>query len=261
MKIEGNTILITGGGSGIGLAMALEFKKLGNEVIVSGRSEDKLAEARAKGLHTFNADMKNLESLQDLASLATTKFPKLNVLINNAGIMKNEKLTARDNSKTAVETVSTNLVGPIVLTNALLPHLKKQESAAIINVTSGLAFTPLVMTPTYSATKAALHSYTESLRYQLKDTRIEVKELVPPYVQTMLMGERQKSDENAMPLEEFIAEVFFILRENPKIDEILVKRVLPQRTAAYGGAEKYQETFKGMNDRLMAARKQEWEAL
>jgi uncharacterized oxidoreductase len=145
--------------------------------------------------------------------------------------------------------------------NALLPHLKKQEAAAIINVTSGLGFTPLVMTPTYAATKAALHSYTESLRYQLKDTRIEVKELVPPYVQTMLMGERQKRDENAMPLDEFIAEVFFILRENPKIDEILVKRVLPLRTAAYGGAEKYQETFKGMNDRLMAARKQEWDAL
>jgi uncharacterized oxidoreductase len=145
------------------------------------------------------------------------------------------------------------------LTDALLPHFLRQPEAAVITVTSGLAYVPLAMTPTYGATKAAIHSYTQSLRYQLKGTSVEVKELVPPYVRTHLMGERQSRDEFAMPLEDFIAEVMQILAEQPEAEEILVKRVLPQRQAADQGQEKYQEFFRQMNDRLFAARKEEWQ--
>jgi uncharacterized oxidoreductase len=261
MNIQGNTILITGGGSGIGLGLAEAFKNLGNEVIVAGRSAAKLEHAKAKGLHVLSADMTSEESIRGLAAEATKRFPNLNVVIHNAGIMKNEKLTSGDNSETAEETVLTNLLAPIRLTNALLPHLLRQKSATIITVTSGLAYTPLMMTPTYCATKAAIHSYTQSLRMQLKGTPIEVKELVPPYVQTGLMGDRQASDPNAMPLEEFLGEVMNILETNPAAEQILVQRVLPQRTAAYQGAEGYRAFVQSMNERLMAARKEEWAKL
>jgi uncharacterized oxidoreductase len=261
MQLTGNTILITGGGSGIGLALAEEFKKLGNEVIVAGRSLEKLEHAKAKGLHVLSVDMNEASSIQKLATDAVSKFPQLNVVIHNAGIMVNEKLTSRDNSETARQTVLTNLLGPILLTNTLLPHLMKQKASTIVTVTSGLAYAPLIMTPTYSATKAAIHSYTESLRFQLKDTSVEVKELVPPYVQTTLMGERQASDPFAMPLREFIDEVFSILKTNPEAEEILVQRVLPQRTSSYEGAEKYKAFFTTMNERLLTARKAEWEKL
>jgi uncharacterized oxidoreductase len=172
----------------------------------------------------------------------------------------NEKLTTRDNSKAAYETLATNLLGPIYLTNALLPHFLKQKSATVMTVTSGLAFVPLAMTPTYSASKAAIHSYTQSLRFQLKDTSVEVQELVPPYVRTALMGERQKADSNAMPIEDFISEVMTQLRETPHAAEVLVQRVLAQRTAGFDQA-KYDEFFNLQNERLMAIRQKEWDAL
>ena len=261
MKLSGNTILITGGGSGIGLALAEEFKKLGNEVIVAGRSKEKLETARAKGLNVLTFDMTDRASIRKLAVDAIRNFPSLNVVIHNAGIMVNEKLTSGDNSETAEQTVQTNLLGPIFLTNALLPHLLKQKSATIMTVTSGLAYAPLMMTPTYCATKAAVHSYTESLRLQLKSTSVEVKELVPPYVQTTLMGERQATDPYAMPLREFIDEVMGILKSNPDADEILVQRVLPQRTSSYQGAENYKAFLNTMNERLLSARKEEWDKL
>ena len=260
MKISGNTILVTGGGSGIGLALAEEFQRLGNEVIVAGRSKAKLEAAKSKGLKTFAVDMTSEKSIKDLASQAIAQHPALNVVIHNAGIMENEKLTSRDTAKTATETVATNLLGPIYLTNALLPHFLKQKAATIVTVTSGLAFVPLVMTPTYSATKAAIHSYTQSLRYQLKDTAVEVKELVPPYVRTSLMGERQAADPYAMPLDEFVSEVFSILRDQPQAEEILVKRVHPQRFAGFD-LSKYEEFFKKQTETVMTARKQEWDAL
>lgn len=261
MKLQGNTILITGGASGIGLGLAEEFKRLGNEVLVAGRSAQKLEMARAKGLVTFTADMTSENSLHQLAEEVTTRFPALNVVIHNAGIMVNEKLTARDFSSTSALTVATNLMAPIILTNTLLPHFLKKSAATIMTVTSGLAYVPLALTPTYSATKAAIHSYTQSLRYQLQNTSVEVKELVPPYVRTGLMGERQKVDQNAMPLDEFIAEVFTILKETPKVEEITVKRVLAQRLAGVESLEKYNEFFKAQNDRLLAARRAEWDTI
>ena len=261
MNRSGNTILITGGASGIGLALAEEFKSRGNHVIVAGRSREKLKTAESKGLATLTADMTDDASVRKLAQDALSQFPALNVVIHNAGVMMNEKVTSSDTSKVAEETVLTNLLGPIRLTNALLPHLLKQKSATIVTVTSGLAYAPLAMTPTYCATKAAIHSYTESLRFQLRETAVRVKELVPPYVQTALMGERQASDPYAMPLGEFIAEVFKILEADPDGAEILVQRVLPQRTSSHQGAEAYRKFFTTMNDNLFAARRAEWDKL
>lgn len=258
MKISDGTILITGGGSGIGLALAEEFKNLGNQVIVAGRSKNKLEIASKKGLKTFTVDMRSEESIHQLAQKVIKEFPSLNVVIHNAGVMKNENLIKGNHKGIAKETVETNLLGPMYLTDALLPHFLKLPSATIMTVTSGLAYAPLNMTPTYSATKAAIHSYTQSLRYQLKDTKIEVVELVPPYVQTHLMGDRQANDPNAMPLNDFVKEVFQILKTQPNVKEILVERVKAQRFSASSGEETYEKFFTALNDRMTAARKSEF---
>jgi uncharacterized oxidoreductase len=258
MKISGNTLLITGGGSGIGLALAEEFSKLGNKVIVAGRSASKLAMASERGFEQLPVDMSARESIESLARTVVTRFPALNVVVHNAGVMKNENLRTTNTSEIAVETIATNLTGPILLTTALLPHLLKQSDAAIMTVSSGLGFVPLAMSPTYSASKAALHSYTQSLRYQLKGTSIGVLELVPPYVQTELMGSRQAHDPTAMPLGQFISEVMGILRTQPNVSEILVTRVRPLRFAASEGHEKYEVVFQQMNDRVSAARAKEF---
>jgi len=206
MKMTGNTILMTGGGSGIGRGIAEAFHKLGNQVIISGRTQKKLDEVTSAnlGMKSLTLDIANAESIQSFSAQVTQEYSKLNVLINMAGVMKNENLQDPSAAVSIAEdTVATNLLGPIRLTAALLPLLQKQPEAVIMTVTSGLAYVPLFMTPTYCATKAAIHSYTQSLRYQLKDTSVEVIELVPPYVQTELMGERQASDPNAMPLADF----------------------------------------------------------
>lgn len=254
MKLTGNTILITGGGSGIGLALAEEFRKLGNKVIVAARSALKLELAARKGFEPLPVNMSARESIESLARTVVARFPALNVVIHNAGIMKHENLRTANTSDIAVETIATNLTGPILLTTALLPHLSRQPEATIMTVSSGLGFVPLAMNPTYSATKAAIHSYTQSLRYQLKGTAVGVIELVPPYVQTELMGARQLHDSAAMPLGEFISEVMAILRSQPNVPEILVNRVQPLRFAAGGGQEKYEAVFQEMNDRVSAAR-------
>ena len=258
MRITGNTILITGGGSGIGLALGEEFSRLGNKVIVAARSARKLEAAARKGLQQLPVNMSARESIESLARTVVTRFPALNVVIHNAGIMKNENLRAASTADIALETIATNLTGPVLLTSALLPHLLKQPQATIMTVSSGLAFVPLAMTPTYSATKAAIHSYTQSLRYQLRETRIGVIELVPPYVQTELMGSRGASDPAAMPLRQFTTEVMEILDRQPDVAEILVQRVHPLRFAAAAGEEKYQVAFREMNERVFAARASEF---
>ncbi len=200
-------------------------------------------------------DITDPESIRSFASRLAEEAHALNVLINNAGVARPESLLAQPEDLTDAEAmVTTNLLGPIRLTAALLPHLQKQPEAAIINVTSGLAFVPLAMTPTYCATKAAIHSYTESLRYQLKDTKIEVKELIPPYVATTLMGEGQADDPNAMPLGEFIKEVMEIFKTQPTAAEIAVERVRPLRSAAEGGQQKYEQFFNQFNAMMAAAR-------
>ncbi len=252
MKLTENTILITGAGSGIGLALAEEFAKLGNQVIVAARSKEKLERAAQKGLQTVTADVSNLESIQTLASSVIKKYPALNVVIHNAGISRYENYLEVVDAKFEEEMVATNILGPIRLTNALLPHLLQQKSAVIMTVSSGLAFMPNAQAPTYSATKAAIHSYTQSLRYQLKETAVEVVELVPPYVQTALTGDSQENDPRAMPLGDYISEVIQILKEQPQTQEILVNRVRELRFSADGGDENYQAIFKKYNDLIAA---------
>ena len=190
MNLTGNTILITGGGTGIGRALAEQLHKLGNQIVIAGRRKKALDETTAAnpGMKSITLDIEDPAAIRSFAAQAVASFPALNVLVNNAGIMRPENLLALPSDLADAEAIiTTNLLGPIRLTAALLPHLQKQPHAAIVNVSSGLAFLPLALTPTYCATKAAIHSYTESLRYQLRGTQIEVLELIPPYVATNLM--------------------------------------------------------------------------
>ncbi len=246
MKLTGNTILITGGGSGIGRGLAEELHKLGNQVVIAGRRRAVLDETTAAnpGMQALQLDMESPAAIRAFAAEATQRFPALNVLVNNAGIMRAEDLLAQPDDLADVEaTVATNLLGPIRLTAALLPHLRQQPAATIVNVSSGLAFVPLVFTPTYCATKAAIHSYTQSLRSQLEPTTIEVLELIPPYVQTHLMD--GADDPRAMPLAAFISEVMQILRQEPTPREICVEKVNFLRRAAEEG--RYDGAFSGLN--------------
>ncbi len=237
MNITGNTVLITGGGSGIGRGMAEAFHKLGNQVIIAGRREATLQEVVAAnpGMRSSVLNIADPESVRSLADEVAARFPGLNVLVNNAGVMKAENIPAADYLSTAEETVATNLLGPIRLTAALLPRLRLQPHSAILTVSSGLAFVPMAMTPTYSATKAAIHSYSVALRHQLKGTSTQVIEIAPPYVQTHLMGKHQASDPNAMPLADFFAEVMTLLASQPDAGEIIVERCKPLRFAAENG--------------------------
>src|ERR1700675_4676529 len=216
MKITGNTILITGGGSGIGRGLAEAFHAKGNQVVIAGRRKKLLDETVAanQGMKSAVLDIENNDAIRTFAEKLKKDFPALNVVIHNAGIMKPEPLQNAAVAD-AEAMVATNLLGTIRLNAALLPFLLKQPNPVVMTVSSGLAFVPLAMTPTYCATKAAIHSYTQSLRYQLRDTSVQVLELIPPYVQTELMGPGQASDPNAVPLKDFIAETISILRTSP----------------------------------------------
>ncbi len=257
MNTKGNTILITGGGSGIGRGLAEAFHKLGNDVVIAGRNREKLNEVTSAnhGMRSLTVDMASADSIRSLAVQAAADFPSLNVVIHNAGIAKREDLLNQKEPLTDVDAmIATNLYGPMRLTAGLLPVLRKQPHAAIMTVSSGLAFVPRAQAPTYCATKAAIHSYTQSLRYQLQGTSIQVVELIPPYVQTHLTGERQANDPAAMPLGEFIAETMDILARAPEATEINVKRVYPLRFAAENGQAKYDQMFKEFNDAMMAVK-------
>jgi uncharacterized oxidoreductase len=190
MDLGGNTILITGGASGIGLALAERFLKAGSTVIVCGRRADKLKEAQAAhpGLHTRIADVANPSQREELAAWAAGKFPALNVLVNNAGIQQRLQMQGKPPWEKIREELAVNLDAPIHLSTLFLPQLLKQARSAIVNVTSGLAFSPLAFVPVYSATKAALRSFTLSLRHQLAGTPVEVVEIIPPAVDTDLGG-------------------------------------------------------------------------
>jgi uncharacterized oxidoreductase len=252
MKITGNTILITGGGSGIGRALAEAFHSEGNQVVIAGRRKKLLDDTIAAnpGMKAAALDIEKPDAIRNLAEQLKKDYPALNVVIHNAGIMKPEFLP--DGSVADAEaTVAINLLGPIRLTAALLPLLLKQPHATLLTVSSGLAFVPMAVTPTYSATKAAIHSYTQSLRYQLRNSSVQVLEIIPPYVQTELAGAHQASDPNAMPLEEFIAETMKILRTSPDTTEICVERVKPLRFAEAN--RDYDAFFKKFNDSVSAA--------
>jgi uncharacterized oxidoreductase len=250
MQTTGNTILITGGGSGIGRAFAESFHALGNKVIIAGRRQSVLDETTSAnpGMASITLNIEDTADIQHVAAKLAVDHPALNAVIQNAGIMRPEDILAQPYDTADAEAhIATNLLGPIRLTAALLPQLLKQPHATIFTESSGLAFIPMAATPTYCATKAAIHSWTQSLRYQLRETTIQVVEIVPPYVQTELMGSAQAVDPRAMPLRDFIAETMNLIKTQPDAEEILVERVKPLRFAADNGPEKYSAFFKQFN--------------
>lgn len=228
MRMTGNDILITGGGSGIGRGIAEHMHRMGNHVTVAGRHEAVLREvARANpGMHHLVLDQTDPTAIAHAVTELAASRPELNVLINNAGIQRQEQL-GTGNVAAAEAQIATNLLGPIRLTAALMPQLISRPTAAIVNVTSGLAFVPNAAMPTYCATKAALHSYTQSLRHQLSGTTVEVIEIIPPQVRTAL---RDVDDPRAMPLDDYLAETMSLLAAGGR-DEISVARVTPLRHA------------------------------
>ena len=253
MKMQGNTLLITGGGSGIGRGLAEAFHALGNKVVIAGRRQQVLNETTAAnpGMTSLMLDIEDPASIRAFAQQVATEYPELNVLVNNAGIMKVEDLQHPPaNLDVAEQTIAINLLGPIRLTAALLPLLRKQQQSTIMTVSSGLAFVPIAPTPTYCATKAAIHSYTQSLRFQLRSTTTEVLELIPPYVATELMN-GGTSDPRAMPLDQFIAEVMTILKTQPEATEICVDNVKRLRFA--GASGHYDAVFQGLNQAIRTA--------
>ncbi len=223
MKLSGNTIFITGGGSGIGRGLAEALHQKGNEVIISGRRKNKLEEVTKAnpGMHSVELDLEDPAGVAAVAERLIKDFPKLNVLINNAGVMHGDDVSGPIDDAVLDTTLRTNVMGPIRMTSALIDHLKKQDRSYVLNVTSGLAFIPLATSAIYSATKAAMHSYSHSLRYKLKDTSVRVLEVAPPWVQTDLLN--SKNEPRAMPLDEFIAETVELLASDD--EEVLTQRV------------------------------------
>lgn len=252
MKKSGNTILITGGGSGIGAALAHQWHDAGNTVIVAGRRQEALDDACAgrERMHGLTLDVDSAEGVKDFADRLLAAHPQLNVLVNNAGVMRLEPIDRQRDLSDAEETVGTNLMGPIRLIDALVEHLSAQEDSAIVNVTSGLAFVPMVDAAVYCATKAAMHSYSIALRDALRG-KVEVIELAPPAVQTGLTP-GQENRPGYLPLDAFIKETMERFDEQPTPSEVLVERAGMLRTAEREG--RFEQTFKALNESARAAR-------
>jgi uncharacterized oxidoreductase len=252
VRLTGNTVLITGGGSGIGRALAELFHARDNRVIIAGRRQANLDDVVAAhpGVESLPLDVARAESIAELVAELRASAPSLNVVVHNAGVMRPEEIGDGD-LPIAEATIMTNLLGPIRLNSALLPMLRRQADGAIMTVTSGLAFVPRGDYPSYCATKAAIHSYTQSLRGQLSGTRLQVIELIPPFVQTELQGPEQLTDPRAMPLADYIAEVVELLESHPDADEICVPRAMFQRTAESSG--EYAARFRQLNERYGVA--------
>ncbi|MFD0053141.1 SDR family oxidoreductase [Streptomyces sp. NPDC005047] len=227
MDISGNTVFIPGSTSGIGLALALELQARGNKVIVGGRRGDLLARIAADhpGIDTVRIDTTDAGSIATAAKQVLADHPDLNVLVTMAGVMHAEDWhDPATFLATAESTVATNVLGPIRLIAAFVEHLRTRPDATIMTVSSGLAFTPLKVTPSYNASKAAIHMLSESLRLQLADTSVKVVELVPPSVRTALLP-GQEDNEHAMPLDEFVTEAVGLIEAEPDAREIQVERV------------------------------------
>ena len=201
MDMTHNTILITGGTSGIGYELARQLCE-SNTVIITGRNQEKLDKAKVnlKYVHTFQCDVANPQEIINLYEAVSQQFPELNIVINNAGVMKKIDLQQEINLLTLTQEIDTNVNGVIRMCMQFLPHLKQQKKAAIINVSSALAFAPIVSTHVYCATKAALHSYTQSLRIQLRNTNVKIFELAPPAIETPLINEFDASEQENMGL-------------------------------------------------------------
>jgi uncharacterized oxidoreductase len=203
MKLEQRTVLITGGTSGIGLELARQLQQRGNTVLVTGREQEKLDAAKRllPELHTFKSDVGNPQDIRALYQNVSARFPALDTLINNAGIMRNLNLNRDRDLNDVTREIDINLSGPVRMIQQFLPHLKARPSALIVNVSSGLAFVPFPASPVYCATKAAIHSYTQSLRVQLEGTTVTVIELAPPGVETPLFrGEFAEETRGQKPM-------------------------------------------------------------
>ncbi len=247
MDFSKATVLVTGGNSGIGRGLAQALAAIGARIVITGRNPASLAQTLQAnlGMTGYELDVSKADDLERFAALVVERHPDLNAVINNAGIMAVEKVLDHPCDLETVErTVATNLLAPIRLTMALLPHLRSRDEAAVVTVSSGLAFVPRGDAPTYSATKAAIHSWTQGLRHQLRDTTISVVELVPPLVATNF-APGQADNPRAMPLDAFISEAVELLcaRETPA--EVLVHRVMPQRTAER--SDRFEEIFRMTN--------------
>jgi uncharacterized oxidoreductase len=230
MKLSGNTIFITGGGSGIGRGLAEALYKRDNKVIVAGRRRSHLDAVIAAnpGMEAVELDITDPTSIARVAARLIADHPDLNVLINNAGIMEPDQAAGLIDDAQMVATIATNLMGPIRMTSALIGHLKRKSDAVVAYTSSVLGFVPLAATAVYSSTKAALHSYILSQRFLLQGTTVRVLEIAPPWVRTELMNSQEA--EQAMPLEQFIEETIAVLGTDA--DEILVDAAMPLRANA-----------------------------
>ena len=246
MNISGNTVFIPGSTGGIGLALALELQARGNTVIVGGRRAELLQRIAAEhpGIDTVRIDTTDATSIGSAAKEVLAKHPDLNVLVTMAGIMRIEDWHDPESFLASAESVvMTNVLGPIRLIAAFIEHLQAQPDATIVTVSSGLAFAPLKVTPSYNASKAAIHMLSESIRLQLADTTVKIVELEPPAVRTSLLP-GQENSEFAMPLDEFVAEVLALLETQPDAKEIQVERVKFLRYAeARGDYDQVVETL------------------
>jgi uncharacterized oxidoreductase len=239
MKLGSNTVLVTGGASGIGLALAGRFLRAGSEVIVCGRREAKLREAKEKHpeLHVRVCDVADQSQRAALLQWAIGQFPRLNVLVNNAGIQLRVALTEPGPWERIGEEIAVNLEAPVHLSTLFIPHLRRQDRAAIVNITSGLAFAPMARVPIYCATKAALHSFTLSLRHQLANTPIEVIEIIPPAVDTDLGGPGLHT---------------FGVKADEFLDSVLPRIEKGEREVAFGFAEQSSHASRAELDQLSA---------
>lgn len=247
MKLEGNTIFITGGGSGIGRALAEALHQRGNKVIISGRRKSHLAKTVAAnpGMESVELDVSDPASIRRVANELIAKHPKLNVLINNAGIMQIDDSSTAINDELITSTITTNLVGPVRLTGALIEHLKRQDSATVLFVSSVLGFTPMAMTAVYSSTKAAIHSYAQSIRFKLRHSSVSVLEIIPPWVRTELLNSSEEP--RAMPLDEFLEGTMDALATDA--NEIMVPRARFLREQSGPGEAAFVTSF---NEQLEA---------
>lgn len=230
MKLTGNTVFITGGGSGIGRALAEALHQRGNKIIIAGRRRAQLDEVVAAnpGIDAVELDVANPASIEAVAADLIARYPTLNVLFNNAGVMLMDNAAGVMDEKTLQTHIAINLLGPIRLTSALIEHLKRQKQATLLYNTSTLAFTPLAPFAVYSATKAALHSFVMSQRFLLRDTSVKVQEIAPPWVATGLVGDA--NDPRAMRLDHFVEGTLAALEtdaEEVLVDEALVYRNNP----------------------------------
>ncbi|SDF38060.1 MULTISPECIES: SDR family oxidoreductase [unclassified Duganella] len=246
MKLTDNTIFITGGASGIGRGLAEAFHQRGNKVIIGGRRKALLDQVVAAnpGMEAIELDVADSASIDAAAQTLIARYPSLNVLINNAGIMPFDDAGGVLDDALTRTLIDTNLLGPIRLTSALIEHLKAQPAATIIHNTSVLAFVPLAVTAVYSATKAALHSYAMSQRFMLRDTNVKVQEIAPPWVDTDLI--KKSGDPRAMPLDAFIAETMQGLASDR--EEVVVEAI--QGFRANPGPGEY-GVFNGFNAEMM----------